>query len=185
MSPYYGPTYKATPAGIPATVTWKQSSPTDWYTSTSYQITSSPNTITFDQATGTTTASWQQSQDKWFSYDQMRDGWIEQPPRRLQPPREFNRYINASDLMEEFIGYLNTVGVRQGEVMDLPVELFIKWLIIRACEEDQEEPNVSLELPARRTPQPRCAGCQRFLRRDTKLALCGPACATLAFERAA
>lgn len=103
------------------------------------------------------------------------------PPKRLAPPRPFNRYINASDLMEEFIRYAGEQGVRQGEVLDLPVVLFIKWLVIRACEEDQEEPDVILELGPK--PQPRCLGCQRFMRRDTTLPLHGQECAAHLFNR--
>lgn len=101
-----------------------------------------------------------------------------------RPPEGFNRYINASDLMEEFIGYLAGEGVRQREVLGLPLDLFIKWLIIRACEEDREEPNVTLALPAR-PAQPRCLGCQRFMALQTRLPLHGPACAGRYFERVA
>lgn len=78
-------------------------------------------------------------------------------------PRNFNKFINASDLLEEFIKWVGAEGVRQGEVMTLPVEFFIKWLVIRACEEDDEEPNV--ELPALPAPKitPKCLGCGKFM----------------------
>lgn len=103
------------------------------------------------------------------------------PLQRRPPPRNFNKYINASDLLEEFIRYAGDAGVRQGEVLALPLDLFVKWLIIRACEEDEEEPNVTLELgPA---PQPRCLGCQQFMRRGTPLPLHGQRCATHLFNR--
>lgn len=101
---------------------------------------------------------------------------------RRPPPREFNRYINASDLLEEFIAWVGQQGVRQGEFMDLPVDLFVKWLVIRACEEDQEEPNVVLALPVP-AAQPRCLGCQRFMSRDTTIPLHDGTCAERHFGR--
>lgn len=101
------------------------------------------------------------------------------PPR---PPSGFNRYVNASDLLEEFIRFLGDEGVRQGEVMSLPVELFIKWLIIKACEHDGEEPNVTLVLPAPKQ-QPRCLGCQRFLPAATAVPMHDARCAGFYFAR--
>ncbi len=85
--------------------------------------------------------------------------------KREAPPLAFNKFINASDMLEEFIMFLGTENVKSHQVMDLPVELFIKWLVIRACEADGEEPNVTLELPA---PEdvPRCTVCKRFMRKQ-------------------
>ena len=83
------------------------------------------------------------------------------PSPRQPAPREFNRYINASDLLEEFIRFLGEHKVRQGEVLKLPIDLFVKWLILRACEQDGEEPNVTLQLPPPRQ-QARCLGCGRW-----------------------
>lgn len=103
-------------------------------------------------------------------------------PSDRQPPLTFNPYINASDLLEEFIRYAGSEGVRQGEVFDLPIELFIKWLIVKACEQDQEEPDVVVELPVR--SQPRCLGCNRWMKRETKLQLHGSVCADWYFKRA-
>jgi len=99
-----------------------------------------------------------------------------------KPPSGFNKYVNASDLLEEFIKFLGDEGVRRAEIMGMPVELFIKWLIIRACEEDEEEPNVTLELPAP-AKQPRCLGCQRFMKRGTVVPLHGETCSGLYFRR--
>jgi hypothetical protein len=104
------------------------------------------------------------------------------PPRRLAPPLEFNRYINASDLLEEFLRYAGKEGVRAGEVLQLPIDLFLKWLIIRACEEDRQEPNVTLTLPPPK-PQPRCLGCGKFMAKDTVVAFHGIVCSTLYFQR--
>lgn len=93
------------------------------------------------------------------------------PATRSAPPQEFNKYISASDLLEEFIRWLGEQGLRQKEVSSQPLEYFIKWLVIRACEEDQEEPNV--ELPALPPPKAfhRCVGCGRFMPLAITLAL--------------
>lgn len=104
------------------------------------------------------------------------------PAIRLSPPREFNKYINASDLLEEFIKWLGEQGVKQGEVMELPVELFIKWLIIKACEQDEEEPNVTLQLPAPKK-QPHCLGCGQFMAKSAPLALHAGLCADNYFAK--
>lgn len=82
---------------------------------------------------------------------------------KSRPPREFNKYVNASDLLQEFIGFLAQHKVKRSEFGVLPVELFVKWLIVRACEEDREEPNVQLQIPKR--TRARCLGCQRFMLR--------------------
>lgn len=80
-----------------------------------------------NQATNTTTApQWQ---------------LMQAAPVVMPPPRaalEFNRYLNASDLLEEFIRYCGTERVTKQELMKLPMELFIKWLIVSAAEADQE-----------------------------------------------
>ncbi len=112
-----------------------------------------------------------------------KQGLTPPPPVRRSPPLEFNRYINASDLLEEFIRWLGTQRVRQSEVMALPIDLFIKWLILRACEQDGEEPNVTLELPSPRARQ--CAGCGRFLPKAAAVPFDRPQCAEWYFRRAA
>lgn len=102
--------------------------------------------------------------------------------KRMAPPLNFNKYINASDLLEEFIQYLGEHKVKQGEVYQLPMDLFIKWLIIRACEEDKEEPNAILQLPAPKS-QPRCMGCQKFMPKGTEFMIHSGMCADLYFKR--
>jgi hypothetical protein len=52
--------------------------------------------------------------------------------------REFNRYLNASDLLEDFIKFVGTADVSRGEFLKLPVELFIKWLVVEAARADGE-----------------------------------------------
>lgn len=124
---------------------------------------------------GTTSVSYPQ-----FNYNS--SDWYDFERERQPPPREFNRYVNGSDLLEEFIGWLGTQGVRQSEFMALPIELFIKWLIVRACEEDHEEPPEQVAIPAP-PPQPRCLGCQRFMARRTKVPFHGTRCAEYHFAR--
>lgn len=74
--------------------------------------------------------------------------------------REFNKYINASDILEEFILFLGKMGAKQGEVLNVPIELFINWIIFRASQEDGEEtepPKLEANIV------PRCNYCKRFI----------------------
>lgn len=50
--------------------------------------------------------------------------------------REFNRYLNASDLLEQFIEDLGSMGVTQQDMLRVPIEAFINWLIISAAKKD-------------------------------------------------
>jgi hypothetical protein len=82
--------------------------------------------------------------------------------------REFNKYINASDLIEQFIKELGLAGVKQGEILNVPIELFINWLIHKAAEQDGEQVPVTIpKLPqlAFKHNHPRCKHCGRFLRK--------------------
>lgn len=139
--------------------------PSTWQTITpSYGATWHPDRMVID--IGGDPAALKSAIEEWWTKHHVEPSPEMLVPRRLPSPLPFNRYINASDLLEEFIAFVGAEGVRAGEVFGLPVELFIKWLIIRACEEDQEEPNVELALPAPQA-QPRCIVCKRFLRRHT------------------
>lgn len=91
------------------------------------------------------------------------------------PPKTFNKFINASDMMEEFIRWCGEEGVKADELMGLPIDLFIKWLVVKACEQDGEEPNVELVIP--KIDQPRCVSCKRFMRKEIEVPLhdyCAP-----------
>ncbi len=102
---------------------------------------------------------------------------------RANRVREFNRFLNASDLLVKFIEYLNSLHLKQKEALGLPIDLFIAWLIIEAAKADDEEPQAAelakletlmrqhvqidppspmLALPA---PMPRCF-CGRFMSRE-------------------
>ncbi len=66
--------------------------------------------------------------------------------------RAFNRYVNASDLLEEFMKYVATVvpDIKSRGVLGIPLELLIKWVVIRAAEADKEptDPEEALALKA-------------------------------------
>ncbi len=54
--------------------------------------------------------------------------------------RDFNPFLNASDLLEQYITELKPLGVRQDEVLQLEIEHFINWLIHKAAEKDGDIP---------------------------------------------
>lgn len=85
-------------------------------------------------------------------------------------PPEFNKFVNCSDLLEEFIEFLGKQGVKQGEVKEIPIELFMKWLVIKACEEDDEDPGIEMPLIPK-TTQPRCMHCGQFMSYGVKVPL--------------
>lgn len=82
--------------------------------------------------------------------------------------REFSPHLNASDMLASFVKYVGSLGLRQSEVLGLPLELFVNWLIIEAAERDQDpipsdvvrvERHAAL-LTVRR---PKCLACGRFI----------------------
>lgn len=93
------------------------------------------------------------------------------------PLREFNRYINASDLLEEFVDFVASVGgINKDGFLNLPIELFIRWLIIRAAEadgDDAPEDEKALKAHPALLPAPavmaisyrNCKCCGRFVTR--------------------
>lgn len=72
--------------------------------------------------------------------------------------RDFNRFLNASEIMEEFVRYVGTLGVKQGDVLNLPISLFINFLVVRAADADGEPtPDVAIEKhPALTSKCPQC-----------------------------
>ncbi len=102
---------------------------------------------------------------------------------RANRVRAFNAFLNASDKIEAFIGFCGEHGVRQDEMLDLPLRLFIGWLVIEAAKADNEpEPPVALIPDLRKVAAPRCHSCRRFISFAAKRAhveFCGPRC----FER--
>lgn len=82
--------------------------------------------------------------------------------------REFSPHLNASDMLAKFVDYVRTVGVKRQDVLELPIKLFVSWLVIEAAERDGDE------IPAGIVPvekdravslllRPRCLACGRFV----------------------
>ena len=94
--------------------------------------------------------------------------------------REFNRHINASDLLEAFIKDLGKEGVKQSEVLNVPIEVFINWLIFQAAEQDGDDApdNVPLlETSVKPHKHPKCLCCGRFIKKvltEHKIFFCSP-----------
>lgn len=89
--------------------------------------------------------------------------------------REFNRYVNASDLLEEFIDFVDEVGgINKERFLALPIETFIRWLVLRAAQADgetlpEEETAITQSVLALPSPTRRlarnCKCCGRFVTR--------------------
>jgi hypothetical protein len=70
-------------------------------------------------------------------YNGTASGFPPQPAVQYRPPPlGFNAYLNGSDLVEQFIKWCGEQGVRRGEFARLPIELFVRWLIIEATKAD-------------------------------------------------
>lgn len=84
--------------------------------------------------------------------------------------REFNPYVSASDLLGEFIRFVGRLRVARELIPQLPLGLFVNWLVIEAARRDNDpvpsdvEPIEEHRL-LKRVVQPRCLACQRFVRR--------------------
>lgn len=90
---------------------------------------------------------------------------VQAQPQPTPDPRVLNRYLNASDLCEEFIRDLGDLGVKQGEILAVPMELFFNWLVVKAAEEDGYAVDDIPKLPERLETyrRDRCRACGRFL----------------------
>lgn len=93
--------------------------------------------------------------------------------------RNFNRFLNASDVIADFLEYVSKLGVAPDspdEVLQLPIELLIKFLIIEAAKADNDDaplPEVAqleaatkvafLPPPPAVKPLMRCFSCGRFI----------------------
>jgi hypothetical protein len=111
--------------------------------------------------------------------------------------RDFNKYLNCSDLIEEFINYVGNIGLKKNEIMKIPVSLFIAFLVVRAAEADGEEVpeqevmmlknahNDILLLPAP-DKKPHCELCGRFISprfKSANLLYCNPEHAGRAYAK--
>jgi hypothetical protein len=95
---------------------------------------------------------------------------------RANRSHDFNPFINASDKLEEFIKFCGEIGVRQGDMLNIPIKQFVQWLVIEAARADGDK-SIPLELPD--LTKPRCRTCQRFISRKLKadgIEFCRPVC---------
>lgn len=84
--------------------------------------------------------------------------------------RNFNPYLSAADLLETFIKEVGRLdGVNQDEILRLPIEAFVNWLILQAATKDGDSldglPTVEKALPPPVPRNPRCLACGRFMSR--------------------
>lgn len=94
--------------------------------------------------------------------------------------RDFNKFINVSDRLEEFIEFCGQQGVKQSEMLNLPLNLFIGWLAIEAAKADKEaEPEFPLLEDLRKIVAPSCLECSKSLDPSVsakQIEFCGPEC---------
>jgi hypothetical protein len=99
--------------------------------------------------------------------------------------REFNKYINASDLLEEFILFLGSeFDVRQNQIMNVPIQIFIEWLIVQAAMKDGDNYSDDMKkLDAgviyEKNWYRRCRNCGRFIKSklfDAGMNFCNTLC---------
>lgn len=101
--------------------------------------------------------------------------------------RDFNPFLNASDKLEDFIRFCGEAGVRQGDVLGIPIKHFIGWLIVEAARADGEPaPKVALLPDLRKAARPHCRTCGRFISPRLpaqKIEFCRPRCFETALGR--
>jgi len=88
--------------------------------------------------------------------------------------REFNKYINASDLLEHFITDMGKLGANQSNILSTPIEIFINWLILKAAQQDGD---ILPEQP-KLIQKPKCKLCGKFILQqlaDKGFNFCNPA----------
>lgn len=113
-------------------------------------------------------------------------GVLPAQPDRHHPP---NRFLEASDRLEEFLRSMSAEGVGRAELLELPIELFISWLIVEAATaEGSEIPDNVLSPRQRLAFLPRrdlCRGCNGKIPDELMargLQWCKPECVGLAFK---
>jgi len=91
---------------------------------------------------------------------------------RANRSRAFNPFVNAGDLLADFIKYLKQKVPRIGskDVAELPLNLFVQWLVMEAAERDGDPvPPDVVPVPkdrlliSRLAPQCRLPTCRRFI----------------------
>lgn len=98
-------------------------------------------------------------------------------PRSPTRPTASESYVNASDLLEEFIDFVDGVGgIDKERFLSLPIETFIRWLVLRAAQADgesleDEQREIEQSVIALPTPakihriKRNCKCCGRFVSR--------------------
>jgi hypothetical protein len=84
--------------------------------------------------------------------------------------REWSPYLNASDMLGKFMEQVATMGVSRKEVLQLPLELFVAWLVIEAAERDGDEvPEDVVPVKQHRAlgevVRPKCLACGKFVKK--------------------
>lgn len=88
---------------------------------------------------------------------------------RASRVRDFNPFLNASDKLEDFIKFCGEAGVKQDEVLGIPIKHFIAWLIVESAKADKEpEPDIPLLPDLRNENRPHCNSCGRFISKKLK-----------------
>ena len=82
--------------------------------------------------------------------------------------KDFNKYIEGSSLLEDFIKDCGTAGIRQSEFMSIPIEVFIHWLIYKAALKDDDPLPNGVYAPenhpeTKKMKLPRCLACGKFI----------------------
>ena len=100
--------------------------------------------------------------------------------------REFSPYLNASDLLAKFVEYVGTLGVRRGEAVMLPLNLFVAWLVIEAAGRDGDpipQDIAPIENTLAKVVRPKCLMCGKFVRRVSRFPFCSPAHGAIYLEK--
>lgn len=50
--------------------------------------------------------------------------------------REFNEYVNVSDVLERFMQYTSQMQITRKQFLEIPIQTFLMWLIIEAARKD-------------------------------------------------
>jgi hypothetical protein len=56
----------------------------------------------------------------------------------VSPHREFNEFVNVSDILDRFMAYLADLKLNKDDFLELPMRLFLLWLVIEAAKKDRE-----------------------------------------------
>lgn len=87
---------------------------------------------------------------------------------RSSPVRNFNKYLNASDLLEEFVKYCAQEKITKNDFQNLPISLFIYWLIVEATKADRDDlddvaPMLESAVKNHKSHTHKCKQCGKFL----------------------